>query len=80
MKYGFDKDASHTLPEISKLTGFKLSGLKTIYQKGLGAFRTSPQSVRPNVLSAPHWAQSRVYSSVMGGKASVVDRMHLIQT
>lgn len=80
MKYGFPKDASHTLAEISRLTGYKLSGLKTIYSKGKGAFFTSPSSVRPNVSSADHWAQSRVYSSVMGGKASVIDRAHLIQT
>jgi hypothetical protein len=79
-KFGFKKDQSHTLPEIARLTGFKLAGLKTIYSKGLGAFRTSPESVRPNVLSAPHWAQSRVYSAVMGGKASIVDKAHLIRT
>ena len=29
-RYGFPKDASHSLEEISKLTGYKLSGLKTI--------------------------------------------------
>lgn len=80
MKYGFDKDASHTLPEIAKLTGYKLSGLKTIYSKGKGAFFTSPKSVRPQVHSADHWAMSRIYSAVSGGKASVVDRMHLIRT
>ena len=37
-KYGFPKDASHSLSEISKLTGYKLSGLRTIQDKGEGAF------------------------------------------
>ena len=32
-QYGFNKDESHTLAEVSKITGYKLSGLKTIYSK-----------------------------------------------
>lgn len=77
-KYGFSKDTSHSLPEISKLTGYKLSGLKTIYSKGLGAFRSSPASVRPNVTSAQQWASSRVLASVSpGSKSSVIDKKHL---
>jgi len=75
-KYGFSKDESHTLPEISKITGYKLSGLKTIYNKGIGAFKTA--SVRPTVKSAEQWAQARVYASVNPkSKSSVVDAKHL---
>jgi hypothetical protein len=77
--YGFPKDASHSLNEISKLTGYKLSGLKTIYSKGLGAYFSNPQSVRPNVKSPDQWAAARVYSSVMGGKAARIDASHLIK-
>ena len=33
-KFGFTKDTPHSLNNISKLTGFELSGLKTIYSKG----------------------------------------------
>ena len=40
-KYGFDKDEPHSLTEISKITGYKLSGLQTIYDKGIGASKAS---------------------------------------
>ncbi len=78
-KYGFAKDASHTLSEISKLTGYKLSGLKTIVEKGEGAFYSNPQSVRPQVKNATQWGLARVYSAVMGGKAAKVDESHLVK-
>lgn len=78
MKYGFHKDASHTLTEISKLTGYKLSGLKVILSKGEGAYYSNPSSVRPHIKSATEWGYARVYSAVMGGKAARVDASHLI--
>ena len=78
-KYGFKKDESHSLSEISKLTGYKLSGLKIIQEKGEGAFYSNPQSVRPQVKSATRWGVARVYSAVMGGKAAKVDKKHLIK-
>jgi hypothetical protein len=76
-KYGFEKDKSHTLTEISKLTGYKLSGLKTIVDKGEGAYYSNPQSVRPQVKNPTQWGLARVYSAVMGGKAAKVDASHL---
>lgn len=78
-KYNFDKDAPHSLAEIAKLTGYKLSGLKTIFSKGQGAYFSNPSSIRPNVKSAEQWSYARVYSAVMGGKAAVVDAAHLIK-
>ena len=78
-RYGFPRDASHSLAEISKLTGFKLSGLQTIFDKGVGAFKTNPASVRPSVTSPEQWAYARVYSAVMGGKAAEIDKSHLIK-
>ncbi len=78
-KYGFPKDASHSLAEISKLTGYKLSGLKQIVKLGEGAFFSNHSAVRPQVTSATEWGIARVYSAVSGGKASVVDRAHLIK-
>ena len=78
-KYKFPKDESHTLSEISKLTGYKLSGLKTIVKKGEGAYYSNPSSVRPQVNNATQWGLARVYSAVMGGKASKVDASHLIK-
>ena len=77
-KYGFDKDEPHSLEEISKLTNYTLKGLKIIFNKGIGAYKTNPESVRPNVLSAEQWAYARVYSAVMGGKTAVIDKDHLI--
>ncbi len=78
-KYGFKKDASHSIAEISRLTGYKVSGLRTIKKKGQGAFRSNPQSVRPQVKSATQWGIARIYSAVMGGKAAKVDAKHLIK-
>ena len=77
-KYGFEKDASHSIAEIAKLTGYKKSGLETIYDKGVGAYKTNPQSVRPQVKSPEQWAMARIYSAVMGGKAAKIDAVHLI--
>ncbi len=76
-KYGFKRDESHSLAEISRLTGYKLSGLRTIKKKGEGAYRSNPQSVRPQVKSSTQWGIARVYSAVMGGKAKKIDKSHL---
>lgn len=77
-KYGLDKDKSHSLDSISKLTGYKKSGLQTIYNKGVGAYKTNPQSVRPQVKSAEQWAMARVYAAVNPkSKAYKIDKSHL---
>jgi hypothetical protein len=76
-KYGFTKDASHSIAEISKLTGYKKSGLDTILDKGRGAFYSNPQSVRPTVKDPTQWGMARIYSAVMGGKAARVDAAQL---
>nr|WPF46878.1 MAG: hypothetical protein [Lake Baikal virophage 15] len=78
-KYGFDKDESHSIAEIAKITGYKKSGLETIFDKGNAAYFSNPQSVRPNVTSPIHWAYGRLYSAVMGGKAARIDAKHLIK-
>jgi hypothetical protein len=78
-KYGFPKNESHSLGDIARITGYKLSGLKTIFSKGEGAYFSSPQSIRPSVKSPQEWAMARVYSSVMGGKAAKIDASHLIK-
>jgi hypothetical protein len=76
-KFGFPKNKSHSLAEISKLTGYKKSGLEGIVEKGKGAFYSNPESVRPNVKDPTHWGLARVYSAVMGGKAAKIDK-HLL--
>ena len=53
-KYQYKKNKSHNLSDISKDTGVSRSGLQKIYNKGIGAYKTNPQSVRPNVTSKEH--------------------------
>ena len=76
-KYGYNKNKSHNISEISKDSNISQKGLQQIYNKGIGAYKTNPKSVRPNVKSKEQWAMARVYSAVMGGKASVVDANEL---
>ncbi len=77
-KYGFKPDEPHSIKEISDITGYKLSGLKTIFQKGKGAYKSNPQSVRPNIKSPEQWAYARLYASVSpGSKANKIDKSHL---
>lgn len=77
-KYGNPINKPNSIKEISDKTGYKLSGLKTIYEKGKGAYKTNPQSVRPNVKSPEQWAYSRVYASVdKNSKSYKIDKVHL---
>lgn len=83
-KYKFKPlSTSHSLKEISDLTGYELKGLKTIFEKGQGAFKTNPQSVRPHIKAlgkggADAWGYSRVYASINPkSKAHKVDKIHL---
>jgi hypothetical protein len=78
-KYGFPKDASHSVAEVARLTGYKKSGLDTIIMKGKGAFFSSPQSIRPNVKTPEQWSMARLYSAVMGGKAAKIDAKQLVK-
>jgi hypothetical protein len=78
-KYNFPKNTSHSIAEIAKLTGYKKSGLETIKEKGMGAFYSNPQSVRPSVTSPEQWGIARIYSAVMGGKAKKIDAKQLLK-
>ena len=91
-KYKQPLNKSNTLKEISDLTGFKLSGLKKVYDKGLGARRNNSQSVRrvsdgkkvggtslKGKMSGPQWAMARVYSAVMRGGAYKFDKDLLVK-
>ena len=77
-KYGNPKNQPNSLKDISDQTGYKLSGIKTIFDKGKGAYKTNPQSVRPNVKSPEQWAYARVYAAVNpSSKAHKIDKVHL---
>jgi len=77
-KYKQPKDKSNSLADISRLTGYKKAGLQTIYNKGKGAYKTNPQSVRKNVKSPEQWAMARVYAAVNPqSKAYKIDKVHL---
>lgn len=80
-KYGFKKDKAHSLKDISKLTNYKLSGLKTIFERGEGAYYNNPTSVRPSVKNPQQWAMARVYASVNPkSKAHKIDKKFLKKT
>ena len=77
-KYGFKKDEPHSKAEISKLTGIPKSILDQVYDRGKGARKSNPESVRQastgkkiggkslrGKMSAEQWAMARVYSFVM---------------
>jgi len=79
-KYGYEKDKAHSISDISKITGYKVGGLKTIYAKGRGAFYSNPQSVRKQVKSDEQWGMARLYASVnKDSKAYKIDKSHLVK-
>ena len=74
---------AHTKTSISKISGLKKSTLDKVYDRGIGAYKTNPASVRmkgtfkknpkaplSKKLSKEQWAMARVYSFVnkMEGK------------
>ena len=79
-RYNQPLNKSNSKKEISKLTGISMSILNKVYDRGLGAHRSNPQSVRSvsgkkvggkslaGKMSAQQWAQARVYSFAVGGK------------
>lgn len=67
-RYGFKKGQPHSLADMAKTTGIKKSILQQVFNRGVGAFKTNPKSVRPTVKSPEQWAYARVYSFLAGGK------------
>ena len=69
-KYGFSKNESHSLEDISKTTKIKKSILQDVYNRGIGAAKTAGIS-RPQVKSKEQWAYGRVYGFVMNNPKQV---------
>ena len=74
------EDHPYSLQELSDISHVPLVILKQVYDRGMGAVKTQPQSVRlkhsyvKNVraprsakLSPHQWASGRTYSFLMGG-------------
>ena len=74
IKYGFD-DESHSLKDIATKTGFKLSILKKVFERGRGAAisnsssvrnaKTGNKGVRGPKMSPDQWGYGRTYGFVM---------------
>ncbi len=75
-RYGQPLSKPNSKKDISKKTGISMSILDKVYDRGLGAHKSNPSSVR-NVkgvkggggpkMSANQWAMARVYSFAVGG-------------
>lgn len=77
-KHGLSEDRSYSLTELSKISKVPLAALKECFNRGVGAWKNNPQSVRlkkdfsknPNMSAYPRsarltkeqWAYARVYS------------------
>lgn len=72
-------DRSYSLKELSKFAGVPISTLQVVYNRGIGAYKTNPESVRMKgtfekgvdapmsmKLSKEQWAMARVYSFLDG--------------
>lgn len=73
------EDKGYTVEELAEITGVSKSILQDVYNRGIGAYKTNPLSVRmrgtykKNVrapmsrkLSKEQWAMARVYSFLDG--------------
>ena len=61
-RHNFKKDEPHSKKDISKISSIPMKVLDEVYDKGIGAYKTNPKSVRPQVKSKEQWAMARVYS------------------
>jgi len=69
-KYKQPKNEPNSKKDITKLTGIPMKILDEVFDRGVGAFKTNPESVRKTVKSPEQWAMGRVYSFVMKQKGT----------
>jgi hypothetical protein len=69
-KHGISPSEGLSLEEISKLSGMPKAALQEVFDRGVGAYKTNPGSVRPSVHSPEQWAFGRVYSFAMKRKTT----------
>jgi len=64
-RHGIPEEQGLSLANIAKLSGMPRAALQEVFNRGVGAYKTNPESVRPSVMSPEQWAFGRVYSFVM---------------
>ena len=64
-KFNQPKDTSNSKSKMVRLTGIPKSVLDDVYDRGVGAFKNNPSSVRPQVKSKEQWAMARVYAFII---------------
>ena len=80
------EDKPYSVSELAKLSGYTLKTLREVYNRGIGAYKTNPTSVRNKTtfkkgenkpmstkLSKEQWAIARVYSFIDGNKKHDTD-------
>jgi hypothetical protein len=80
-RFGLPETASLSINDVSSLTGIPEEALQIVYNRGVGAWKTNPESVRikfsfhkdksaprQSRISKEAWGMARVYSFVMKGK------------
>ena len=67
-KYKLPKGSSNSMVSISRKTGISKNILQQVFNRGIGAFKTNPGSVRKGITSPEQWGYARVYSFIMGGR------------
>ena len=80
-RLGLSLSEGHSIPDLAKATGIPAIALQEVYNRGIGAWKTNPESVRlkgsfkkdPSAprsakLSKEMWAMARVYSFIDRGK------------
>ena len=74
-KHGQPLNKANSIKDIAKKSGIKYKNALKIVEKGKGAFKSSPSSVRPHIKSATAWGVSRLYASVSpGSKSGKIDK------
>ena len=73
-KMGLDPKESYSIKELSKVSGVPVSILQEVYNRGIGAWKSNPESVRllsgeknystsrAGKMSKEQWASARIYS------------------
>ena len=81
-KMGLNPKESYGLDDLAEISGIKESILQEVYDRGIGAWKTNPSSVRQlknpqkrggpksKLMTPEQWAYARVYSFLNNGKTA----------